>query len=252
MQIPEKCYIQSVVCVVSFKPDADIRHQSGEFEKSFGEITKSQAQATNVPDAFPEEIPRWTLKSANKQIALSKRNIQMNLSFANSTSKKSVNEQFETASKNIELFWKGVCNFRSPEKRGEVGLIFTINLPVEGLSIGQIAAKNFERYSKMPRLGEIAQYNVSVAFQSNGYFKTFTSTAYEMRSLAIDPQGNKRKTVNIADLKPEEIGYEYKFDVNNRPKAEQSGFISSDNDGIQILGELKNLLFNDSAKLIDW
>lgn len=250
MPIPEKCYISTVICVVSFKLDNDIRHQSREFEKEFGGITNSQVEATNVPDEFPAEIPRLTLKSANKQISLSKQNIQINLTFERNDNK-SVEEQFEIVSKNIRKFWSAICKFKKQESRKEVGLILTLYLPSEKMSSFEISASNFDRFSKMERLGEIAHYNVSAGFKSDHFFKIFNAASYEVRSGKINSLSNVPLSVKIDEMKIEEIGFEYKFDVNNKLKVQEIGF-SEDASGEQILGELRHFLFTDSAKLIGW
>ena len=174
----------------------------------------------------------------------------MNLAFERDD-KKSVEDQFKIVSKNISKFWGALCKFKEQGSRKEIGLILTLHLPSEKLSQFDIAASNFNRFCKMEQLGEIAHFNVSAGFKSNHFFKIFNAASYEVRSGKIDKSSRVPVQVKFEEMKTEEIGFEYKFDVNNKLKVQEVGF-SDDAAGEQILDELRNFLFTDSTKLIIW
>lgn len=249
MAIPKNLHISQILYVATFNNDVDIRHKSGLLEKAFKNVVDAQATSTNIPDSFPPDLPRLTMKSGKKELAVTQQNIQLSLNFDKDTL--SNEEHFNITEKYLRLFWNSYCILVDEFNRKDIGIVVVIREPSNNIT--NRLSETYEKFSKMPILGELASFEFKAGFKTDDVFKNFSIGLYEIRQqifeqTSINPQ---QVYLNINQMTLEETGIEYKFDVNNRPSILNNGNYKTDG-AEQILTGLKSLLFEDTKSLLNW
>jgi hypothetical protein len=244
-------YLANAVCVISYKLDQNLRFKIKEIEQSFSSVILSQAIGTNVLDSAPPPIPRFTLQSGQKQITISQVSAQLELNFRDRN--KSSDDALRIIQKNFQNFWRGILTFKSTNELIQMGMVVTLNRPLE-LSQGEISQKLFDRFIKLPAIGEVASTSFQVGFldQSNQIFFNISAATYEMRSATvIGKAGNPNISIDIESLPIEETGIELKLDVNSRPMVKAQVEVTKDL-GDMLFKRLSNLTAEHGKSFLEW
>jgi hypothetical protein len=245
-------YISHATVVVSFPLDSEIRYKVGDVERNFQSIVGGQASGTNVADSAPPPIPRFTMQSGPKQIAVSQISAQLDMEFSNAN--KPIDNTLAIIKRNAVGFWEGAKRLKSLDEITEVGIILTMN-STSKLSQADMAREIDKRFLKVPSLGEIASVQLQVGYIDTEkliFFNVSVGT-YELREGPVNQRDAKggRLTLDIGTLSVKEIGYEVKFDVNSKP-LHQAKKIPSAELGQVIYLELENLLLTRGREYLAW
>ena len=243
-------YISRTTFLVQFEVDTSIRFKLGEIERAFQSVCQTQGVSTNVPDSAPAAIPRITLQSGPKSIAVSQVTTQLDMDF--SEQRKSVRNTFDILQKNVELFWTGVMSFKSTAEIGHAGLVVTVASPSQ-LPKGKICASILDRYAKIPNRGESAQASIQFGYldAEHHMFNNVAISNYEMRSGAIEMGSAKRLQIDVSSLPLKEEGVEIKFDFNSRPMGMSQ--VTTPPDLAQLLiRSMQDCVFGWSSDFIKW
>lgn len=250
--ITAPCYLANAICVASFKLDHKLRYKVKEIEQSFLSVFSAQAIGTNVPDSAPPEIPRFTLQNEFNQISITQLSAQLDLNFRNQN--KTYNETTEIIHKNFKNFLCGVFNFKSPNELTEVGMVITINRPLE-LSQAEVSQKLFDQFIKFNPLGNIASTSFQVGFldKSISIFYNISANYYEMREATFDNVTANQPPImlDFKNMAIKESGIELKLDVNSRPMFEAKKAVNKELGGM-LFGKLKNLVDDYKTTILKW
>lgn len=225
----DKQYLANATCVISFALDKQIRYRVSDIEQAFQGVLGGQATSTNVADAAPPALPRFTMQSGPKQLSISQISIQLDLDFF--SQKKPYLSLASIIKKNFDNLWSGLCQFKSLTEVRDMGMILTINTP-DKRSAGEISNEVFCRYLKAPLLGEVASTSFQLGFLDTDkqvFINTSVGT-YEIREGLVtnpDPRGGPIN-VAIEDLPITEHGIETKIDVNSKPMKLENGALPAD------------------------
>jgi hypothetical protein len=247
----QQAYISQTTFVAQFEPDLSIRFKLGEIERAFQGVCATQGVSTNVPDSAPKAIPRFTLQSGPKAIAVSQVTAQLDMDFTEQ--KKSLKNTFDIVQKNVELFWAGVKSFKQISEIKHAGLVLTIASPSQ-LQKTQICAKILEKYAKVPNRGAPATSTIQFGYldAEHHLFNNIAISDYELRAGSIEMSPtNRRIEIDASSLPLREQGFETKLDFNSRPMAANQ--LPTPPDLAQILVEnVRACAFEWGAEFIQW
>jgi hypothetical protein len=245
-------YIAHATCAISYALDNQIRIRVGDVEQAFQPVINSQANGTNVADSAPPTIPRFTLQSGPKQIAVSQVSAQLDLDFTSDG--KSGVATFEVVKRNFLHFWEGVCRLKSLAELREVGIVLTFHIP-KTASQADLAKLIFDRYMRLTPLGAVASTGFTIGFldTEKQIFFNISLESYELRQGVItgDLSNRQNISVDVSTLPVKESGIEVKFDVNSRPMLTAGTPIAKDLGG-RLFAELEALALTGGAEFLSW
>ena len=248
-------YLTSATCVINFAVDRQIRYRVADIERAFQDVLGGQATGTNVADNAAPSIPRFTMQSGPKQLSVSQINVQLDLDFFNQ--KKSFESLSATVKKNFSNVWHGVRQFKSLVEIRDMGLILVFNTP-DKRSMAELSSLIFERYFRVPTLGEVASSGFQLGFLDSDKqaFINVAVGAYEIRAGMVntpDAKGGSGGSVNVMldDLPIIEHGIETKLDVNSRPIERKGGELPGNLDE-QLFQRLNGLVSDRFKDFLSW
>lgn len=243
-------YIAQASCVASFAVDKEIRYKVKEVERAFHNVVSGEVANTNVSDSMPPPIPRLTLESGPKQLAISQLSAQLQLSFSDKS--KSVKETYEIIAKNALQFWDAICELKQPSDRRDVGVVLKINCP-STLTKEKVAQTIQEKYTKLPMLGQLVNAQLSFGFlvAETEIFRNVSVGVYQIRKGAIEGRSGEMISIDLETLEIVEHGFEIKMDVNTKPMV-KDGRLIADSTGKLVVDELHKLIFDIGSQFLVW
>lgn len=246
-------YIANATFVATYAADRQIRFRLADVEKAFLQLVSGQASSTNVTDDAPPNIPRFTMQSGPKRIAISQVTAQLDLDF--SEQHKSILNTLEIIKKNVRDFWTGVKELKGLENIKHVGLVVAINTPSEK-NRNEICESILTRYTKFPKYGQFEDAAIRFGFldDSECFYDNVAIGYYEVRSgtfqANIQPNSGPIE-IDMDKLPILEVGYETKIDVNSRPMSARGDSPTKDVDD-KILQNLIGFINSDGSEFLNW
>lgn len=223
-----KAYISQAIYVASNVLDKRIRYKQEQAEEAFGSFISAQSQQTNLPDDFDPAQPRIIFQSGPKQMIISQIASQLSLGF--DSAGKGVESQLETVLKNVKEVQRKIEQFKSREDLRENALVITLSFP-SSASRADMSEFIFSRFLKMPKYSEVASSSVRVGYLLNdGFFLNIEADTYEKRGGSI--QATMGAPLDLMSLPIVEEGISVKIDINTRPRAAKSDYISNGSEEI--------------------
>lgn len=214
-------HIANAVCVTSFDRDVDVRLRQREIESAFRTVVTGQSIATNVPDQEIPPIPRFLMKSGEKQLSISQVSAQLELTFPPESAKPSntVEQRLQIVERNAREFFSALLKFKKADELKESGIVVTLNYPAK-VEIGTLQRYVFDRFFKMPPKGQVVSAGMQVGFAVDpNLYLNFSVGCYEWRQVMLSqfPAAKQPNAVNVLESPVTGIGIEVKIDLNDRP-----------------------------------
>lgn len=245
-------YLARATFVASFALDREIRYKVGDIERYFQSVLSAQAVGTNVADSAPAPIPRFTLQSGPKQIAVSQVSAQLDMDFTEQV--KTADKLFGIVEKNFGAFWDGVCKLKKLEDLKEIGMVLTVNTP-QTASKTMLSQELFDRYFKAPQIGEVASASFQVGYldQKTNLFNNIAISPYEIREGMISNEAGQpgMLSIEVEKLRIRETGIETKMDVNSKPMLAARQPVTAEL-GQLMLKELRSLVASRGKEFLSW
>lgn len=227
----ENKYISETICLIQYKVvDGKIRHRVADAENAFADMFSGQSQQTNVPDNTDPNIPRLIFQAGHKQLSISQKACQLNLSFEHN--EKSIDDQLAIITKNLLAFQNDVLKFKPKNELGECAIVISVNVPCkQGRdSMLQHVYNRFFKVDQQAEYGELASYSFKVGYKTTGQcYLNYETDIYELRKLDL-PQPTLFGQVLQIDSKDApliEEGIGIRVDVNNKPKVSSTAYAFS-------------------------
>ncbi len=218
-------------------------------EEVFSEFTNASAQLTDLPEN-DLSAARIMFQTNRKSVLISSVGCQLDFSFSDNSSE---------FSKQFDIFEKNTQEFYSLASRrfcvGEFGLsacMMDVHFPT---SLTNEAAQKYllDRLVTSPLSYPVASMQLALGFEVDGHFVNFSAQVYETRTIEVKPGQSGVSQVRhfrVNDMKVDERGLSFRFDVNNRPTIAAGNFVLAADAGAT-LGQLKKFLVSDFTKLTE-
>lgn len=221
-------HVERLELVSAFKRDPSVYLAKGPQLAALAKRYGGQIVSVNTPEHAPPELPRFVLRfeRAVFQVALNRFQLvaeppahvsssyEEAIAFAANLARPVLQDLFADASPAFE--WTGI--------------IASLNFPTltGKQSAMQAAGPLLERLTTLSwPLEELATFELKVGRRTNGFFRNYQISGYEIREVAVAvPKGARRVELKLAESPVLEVGTTVTVDVNSRPAPDRSSAVS--------------------------
>ena len=248
----EKKYISEAICIIEYKTiDDKVRYRAADAEAAFAIMFPKQSQQSNVPDNADPNLPRLIFQNGQKQLSVSQKMCQLNLSFGNN--EKDIHGQLKIIEKNLLEFQGGLYKFKNKQELGLCAIVFSVNVPSKDGRDAMLhhAYSRFFKVDQQAEFGDLASYSFNVGYKTKElHYLNYEADIYELRKMDLPKPTLTGQVLrfDLGNMPLVEEGIGVRVDINNRPKVNSTNYVYS---GVEelipvatvfILGKLNNIM----------